>query len=331
MEIVEVYNRTENLINELVEIWEDSVRATYTFWTNEEIEKIKEYVPQAIKEVSDLVIIKDENNVPVGFMGIEEQKLEMLFIKNNQRGKGLGKQLLNYGIEYYCVNELTVNEQNPEAKGFYEYLGFRTYKRSEIDEQGNPYPILYMRLDNYEEMYNNLVNKSLALVEELGKRRNYKIPENKKGQYLFLSIQSYFEKNFIEDCGVYYLMKELIEWNRETEENFSDKIRIRNIAIRYDIFKDKFKHYEEVENEIIKYGVEKVKEEREEKYRKQFKEFFERKNSDEQLDIVKLINKIILKEYDLSRLNDVEKIIQIEKTYKYIMRLGYKKVARMYS
>ena len=101
---------------------------------NEEIEKIKEYVPQAIKEVSDLVIIKDENNVPVGFMGIEEQKLEMLFIKNSQRGKGLGKQLLNYGIEYYCVKELTVNEQNPTAKGFYEHLGFRTYKRSEIQE-----------------------------------------------------------------------------------------------------------------------------------------------------------------------------------------------------
>ena len=119
---------------------------------NEEIEKIKEYVPQAIKEVSDLVIIKDENNVPVGFMGIEEQKLEMLFIKNSQRGKGLGKQLLNYGIEYYCVKELTVNEQNPTAKGFYEHLGFRTYKRSEIDEQGNPYPILYMRLDDKENV-----------------------------------------------------------------------------------------------------------------------------------------------------------------------------------
>lgn len=82
MERVEAKNRTGNLINELVEIWEDSVKATHTFLSNEEIEKIKEYVPQAIKEVSDLVIIKDKNNVPVGFMGIEEQKLEMLFIKN---------------------------------------------------------------------------------------------------------------------------------------------------------------------------------------------------------------------------------------------------------
>lgn len=151
------------------------------------------------------------------------------------------------------------------------------------------------------------------------------------GQYLFLSIQSYFEKNFIEDCGAYYLMERLIEWNRKTEDDFSDKTKIRNIAIWYDIFKEKFQHYEEVENEISKYGAEKIKEEREEKYRKQFKEFLERKNSDEKLNIVELINKIILKEYDLSRLNDVEKIIQIEKTYSYIMRLGYKNVARMYS
>lgn len=41
MKIVEVNNRTKNLINNLVEIWEDSVRATYTFWANEEIEKNK--------------------------------------------------------------------------------------------------------------------------------------------------------------------------------------------------------------------------------------------------------------------------------------------------
>lgn len=35
---------------------------------------------------------------------------------------------------------------NTVPKGFYEHLGFKVYKRSEIDEQGNPYPILYMRL-----------------------------------------------------------------------------------------------------------------------------------------------------------------------------------------
>ena len=80
-------------------------------------------------------------------MGIEGPKLEMLFIKNSERRKGLGRQLLNYGIKNYNINELAVNEQNPNAKEFYEHLGFKVYKRTELDEQGNPYPILYMRLE----------------------------------------------------------------------------------------------------------------------------------------------------------------------------------------
>jgi len=147
MRIIEVKERTEILVNQLLEVWEDSVKATHLFLSSGEIENIKKYVPQALKKVSHLVIIENENNIPIAFIGIEDRKLEMLFIKNSERGNGLGKKLLNYGIENYSVNELAVNEQNPNAKGFYEYMGFKTYKRTELDEQGNPYPILYMRLE----------------------------------------------------------------------------------------------------------------------------------------------------------------------------------------
>lgn len=147
MKIFEVKNRTTTLINQLIEVWEDSVKATHLFLSNEEIKNIKKYVPQALKGVSHLIIIKNENNIPIAFMGIEDKKLEMLFIKNSERRKGLGKKLLNYGIENYNIKELVVNEQNPNAKGFYEHLGFRVYKRSATDKQGNPYPILYMILE----------------------------------------------------------------------------------------------------------------------------------------------------------------------------------------
>ena len=139
--------RTENLINQLIEVWEDSVKATHTFLSNEEIEKIKEYVPQALNNISHLIIVTDEDERTIAFMGIEENKLEMLFIKNSERGKGIGKQLLNYGIENYGVNDLAVNEDNPQAKGFYEHMGFKVYKRNELDDQGNPYPVLYMKLE----------------------------------------------------------------------------------------------------------------------------------------------------------------------------------------
>lgn len=43
------------------------------------------------------------------------------------------------------MSELTVNEQNPAAAGFYRHMAFAVYRRSELDEQGGPYPILYMR------------------------------------------------------------------------------------------------------------------------------------------------------------------------------------------
>ena len=69
----------------------------------------------------------------------------MLFLSPEVRGKGLGKQLLQYGIETYNIQELTVNEQNPQAVGFYEHMGFKAYKRTDSDEQGNPYPLLYMK------------------------------------------------------------------------------------------------------------------------------------------------------------------------------------------
>ena len=79
-------------------------------------------------------------------MGIDDGKLEMLFIAPKEHGKGLGKKLLEYGIKKYHVKELVVNEQNPQAKGFYEHMGFQVCKRSELDEQKNPYPILFMKI-----------------------------------------------------------------------------------------------------------------------------------------------------------------------------------------
>ena len=144
MKLVTVTDRTPLLIEQLLNVWEGSVKATHHFLSEKEIETIKNYVPQALHEIPHLIVAEDETKAPVGFMGIADQHLEMLFIAPEVRGKGLGKQLLNYGIEAYSVRSLAVNEQNPLAKGFYEHMGFQVYKRTEIDEQGNPYPLLYM-------------------------------------------------------------------------------------------------------------------------------------------------------------------------------------------
>ena len=41
---------------------------------------------------------------------------------------------------------LDVNEQNPQARGFYERMGFRVEGRSPVDDAGRPFPQLHMRL-----------------------------------------------------------------------------------------------------------------------------------------------------------------------------------------
>lgn len=121
------------------------MKAAHLFLSENEIGNIKQYVPQAINAVPALVIAENETGKPVGFMGVADKRLEMLFVSNESRGRGMGKRLLEYGIENYSINKLAVNEQNHLAKGSYKHMGFKVYKRTELDEQGNPYPVLYMR------------------------------------------------------------------------------------------------------------------------------------------------------------------------------------------
>lgn len=130
MQMIAVSERPEHFIQSLVEVWEKSVRVTHLFLSDSEIENIKDYVPQALRGIESLVIAEDGNHIPVAFMGIEEGSLEMLFITPKERGKDLGKQFIQYGIEKYSVKSLAVNEQNPQAKGFYEHMGFQVYKRT---------------------------------------------------------------------------------------------------------------------------------------------------------------------------------------------------------
>ncbi|MCI8609858.1 MAG: GNAT family N-acetyltransferase [Firmicutes bacterium] len=146
MKILEVEKITPWLVERLIEVWEKSVKATHLFLSEGEVQEIKKYLPQALNEIAHLIIVENKDSCPVAFMGIEEKKLGMLFITPEERGKGLGKRLIQYGIENYAINELAVNEQNPQAKVFYEHMGFHVYKRTDHDEQGNPYPLLYMKL-----------------------------------------------------------------------------------------------------------------------------------------------------------------------------------------
>ena len=104
----------------------------------------------AIKLVFNLIVCYEKDN-PLGFIGANNTKLEMLFVDNNLRGKDSGSKLLDYAFNNYNINEVVVNEENKEAHKFYLKHGFYDYKREDLDEQGNPYPIKINCKKDYNE------------------------------------------------------------------------------------------------------------------------------------------------------------------------------------
>ncbi|CEH33789.1 GNAT family N-acetyltransferase [Romboutsia lituseburensis] len=133
-------------IDEILDTWESSVRATHDFLSEEDIISIKPQVVEGAKYVSKLLCVRDKQGIIKAFMGIHDFKIEMLFVSNESRGNGIGKRLVDYAIEVLGVKYVDVNEQNPQAVGFYKHMGFKIIQRSEFDEQGNPFPILHMKL-----------------------------------------------------------------------------------------------------------------------------------------------------------------------------------------
>lgn len=145
MNILVCRERDEDTLEKLLVIWRASVSGTHTFLTEADIDGIARYVPSALRNVPVLVVAEEDGKL-VGFAGVDGCKLEMLFLSPDVRGMGIGKKIVQYLFEKYRVKEVCVNEQNPQATGFYERMGFRVYKREELDGQGNPFPLLYMKL-----------------------------------------------------------------------------------------------------------------------------------------------------------------------------------------
>lgn len=131
---------------EIIEVWEASVRATHHFLSEDWIIEHKPLILNQYLDMVDLSCVKDENARLIGFLGTAEGNVEMLFVHPESFGKGVGRALMKYAIEEQGATKVDVNEDNPQACGFYESIGFEVISRSELDGQGNPYPLLHMTL-----------------------------------------------------------------------------------------------------------------------------------------------------------------------------------------
>jgi putative acetyltransferase len=129
----------------IMEIWESAVKATHDFLAEEDFNYFKKTIPRDYLPNLKVYLIT-ENDYAKGFAAVAEGNLEMLFIHDDARGKGYGKTLYQFMKEKTGLTKVDVNEQNPQAIGFYEKMGFRKIGRSEKDGSGKDYPLIHMSL-----------------------------------------------------------------------------------------------------------------------------------------------------------------------------------------
>ena len=134
---------------QILNVWEKSVLATHEFLGSADFEEIKQLVHSFNFNDLEVYCLKQLDEV-AGFIGLYQQKIEMLFFLPKYIGKGLGRKLMNFAFSELKADKVDVNEQNTNAVRFYEKLGFTTYERTEKDDQGKKYPLLRMKL-NFKE------------------------------------------------------------------------------------------------------------------------------------------------------------------------------------
>ncbi len=126
---------------DLILIWEDSIKYISSFLKEEDIAKLKPLVKLAIKNMQTLLIAKEKNTI-MGFIALENKKIEMLFVKPSFWGKGIGKALVFFAIENYHAVWVDVSEQNKRALAFYKHIGFSIFSCSKTN---TPFLILHMK------------------------------------------------------------------------------------------------------------------------------------------------------------------------------------------
>ena len=118
-------------INRVTDLWLKTNLEAHNFipgqyWTGN-YEAVKKMLPQAE------VYVYEENKIIQGFVGVQEEYIEGIFVSDKMQSHGIGKALLDYIKDKKGRLQLNVYQKNVRAMSFYQREGF-TIQREQLDE-----------------------------------------------------------------------------------------------------------------------------------------------------------------------------------------------------
>lgn len=129
---------------QVIRVWRRAVEATHDFLSPQDLAAIAAEVENFLPQVP-LTLAVDADDRAIGFMFVHDGHLEALFIDPDYHGQGIGRLLIDAALKDYPNLTTDVNEQSPQALGFYERIGFERTGRSDLDGQGRAYPLVHLR------------------------------------------------------------------------------------------------------------------------------------------------------------------------------------------
>ncbi|QZP08773.1 acetyltransferase [Caenibius sp. WL] len=127
-----------------LQIWRDAVDATHGFLTPQDRAEIDGMVQQFFAE-AELWLVDGEDGRAAGFLIMDGDMIDALFVDPAVHGRGYGTALLNHALTLAPEALVDASEQATNALPFYEARGFVRIGRSETDPQGRPYPLIHLR------------------------------------------------------------------------------------------------------------------------------------------------------------------------------------------
>ena len=128
-----------------LEIWRAAVDATHGFLSTGDRAEIDRMVAEQFLPHVSLVLAVDAADRPQGFLVMDGEMIDALFVDPAVHGQGFGSALLARALTLAPGALVEASEQATNALPFYEARGFVRIGRSETDPQGRPYPLVLLR------------------------------------------------------------------------------------------------------------------------------------------------------------------------------------------
>lgn len=145
MQIEKLQSLSGKVKDELLTVWEKSVRSSHHFLREDDIEYFKLLIRDQYLQAVKLFVIRNNSGQIAAFMGLSDDMLEMLFVLPDEQGNGYGRTLVEYAIKQYNIYKVDVNEDNEQAYQFYLRMGYKVIGRDEFDSTGKHFPILHLQ------------------------------------------------------------------------------------------------------------------------------------------------------------------------------------------